>query len=561
MIEQNHPHSLDKWNKDWVRLIILFVLATIPRLWMLTHTAVPSRDTMVFARYALNLDVPPIDHRDTSRRMSNVQEVIRRAEHPPGFPAFALFCYRLMYQTEERSPERIILATQLASILASLLVILPLYSLAKQLYGPHIAFFLVGIFSVLPVWVEVSANGISDPLSLLFAVAAIQTLLYGMNLSGVSLVYYSLLSGWFIGLGYLVRPDVAILGLSLGLVVLGRLLISLKSRTDSREWFRMLICGLLLTSATLTIVLPYRSLIGRWTNKRTGDALIDTLKGEEVEKDIEKRVIPEVGLAPVGVPLFAAWRTQSETTATEALTWSFRATSLEFLKASFYIFPLFGAIGLIRFFRSQRTEEFNSDFSAESNRLMWMLFTWALLHFLVLILVAFKAGYISERHTLPIVLVCILFSGSGLSSYSKWLAQKFPKQTDHQWFRIVALCLLFVPFFLSFKTLHKQRVGHKEAGLWLKQNGVNEYWLVDPYGWVGFYSGRTLEMPPMVNPRVGPKQYAVWEPNGKEPESKTPLYPWAKSLIQQGRLIYAYPPDAPPEKIQVAIYECEPLKE
>jgi len=556
-----NPILSDSRKKDLVRLLLLLVLATLPRVWMLTHTAVPSRDTIVFARYAVTLGTPPIDHRNGDRRMDGVQEVVQRAEHPPGFPATALLVHKFLYGSGTPTPQSILFATQLASIVASLLLIIPLYFLGKELYGGYLSFFAVGIFSVLPVWVEVSANGISDPLALLFCVMAIRCLVDAFRGKWFSLVYSSILSGWFIGLGFLVRPDVAVLGLSLGLVVLGKLVISLRRLKTNRDWLKNLVCGLLLTSATLSIMLPYRSLIGRWTNKRTGDAVGDVLTGKEVEKNIHERPIPNVGFAPQELPLFASWRTIKDPSKSEAISWAVKNTSLEFLKGSFYLFPLFGFTGLLLLLRSRPSTEIVAPIpkGANSQLLAWMLATWAILHFGILLVVAFVAGYISERHTLPIVLVCMLFSGRGFWAYGAWLQRVFRVGTAFKWVTLASVIFLVVPFALSFKSLHKSRLGHKEAGLWLKKYQVPIYWIIDPYGWVSFYSGRTLDMPPMHDPTMGPMQYVVWEPNGKEPESITPLYEVGKFLLPRGKIIYSYPPDAPPDKVQVVIYECRTL--
>ena len=63
----------------------LLVLALAVHLWLLAHTAATARDTVAFARVALRFDDPNAGRPPGGPRQS-VLDVIREAEHPPGYP-------------------------------------------------------------------------------------------------------------------------------------------------------------------------------------------------------------------------------------------------------------------------------------------------------------------------------------------------------------------------------------------------------------------------------------------------------------------------------------------
>src|SRR4051812_30748593 len=73
------PH----WRSDAWRLGILLLMAIALRAFVIGNTTLPSRDCIVFCRYALDLADPP-------PAAGGVLGVIKTSEHPPGYPVAIL---------------------------------------------------------------------------------------------------------------------------------------------------------------------------------------------------------------------------------------------------------------------------------------------------------------------------------------------------------------------------------------------------------------------------------------------------------------------------------------
>src|SRR5687768_1119406 len=65
---------------DRVRLLILVSVAIAVHGWVLTHTKVTARDSIGFARIALQFENP------TAAGLTDVVEVLKHSQHPPGYP-------------------------------------------------------------------------------------------------------------------------------------------------------------------------------------------------------------------------------------------------------------------------------------------------------------------------------------------------------------------------------------------------------------------------------------------------------------------------------------------
>jgi hypothetical protein len=232
------------------------------------------------------------------------------------------------------------------------------------------------------------------------------------------------------------------------------------------------------------------------------------------------------------------------------------------MKAAHYVVPVFGLIGLLTLRRP-----------FADPRLV-MLLVFVAMQALVLWALAWGIGYVSQRHTIMIVMVTCIFAVEGFFTLSvaairMWQAPALSKlsvaarmRTANPWV-LVAIwtgVVMAVALPRNFRSLHEDRAGHKAAGLWMKDHVPADWQIVDPFGWAEWYTGRTLRLIPNPDPYKKPGLYAVFEPNAKSPHSKLGYYTIARDLAEQGEIVFQYPPGVPLGDIKVAVYKSPPLK-
>jgi Dolichyl-phosphate-mannose-protein mannosyltransferase len=99
-------------------------------------------------------------------------------------------------------------------------------------------------------------------------------------------------------------------------------------------------------------------------------------------------------------------------------------------------------------------------------------------------------GYLSERHAMPLVLLCLPRVAMGLRMSILRLAswRGWPARGRRLARLAVVLCFIALGFSLQAKPAHPSRWGHWAAGQWLKEHAnVNES-VLDTRGWAAFVS-------------------------------------------------------------------------
>jgi hypothetical protein len=334
--------------------------------------------------------------------------------------------------------------------------------------------------------------------------------------------------------------------------------------------------GLTLIAGWLLVTAPYMALIGGITNKPTGRGWLDRIRGREIDKTYFDRSSARPG---VRLPLAAWWdpvafRGQSKS------AWAFKSLASEYWKASHYALPAFGLIGLFALRRRLADPR------------VALLLILAAIQVAILWSLAVLIGYVSQRHTILLVLVTCIFAAAGfhylaLLAIRAWHTQALSRRavrflaplvgtgTGESFVRAMRgvdpwlLVAIWVAIIMTtavprnFKSLHEERAGHKAAGLWMRDHVPAHWQIVDPFGWAEWYTGRTLRATPNPDPYKSPGLYAVFEPNAKSPHSRLGYYEVAKKLADPahgGVIVFQYPAGVPADEIQVAVYESPPLK-
>ena len=110
----------------------------------------------------------------------------------------------------------------------------------------------------------------------------------------------------------------------------------------------------------------------------------------------------------------------------------------------------------------------------------------------LLIYLAIRVGYVSERHTVLLTLLACQFAAAGLPLFAAGLGQLLPR-VERLGVRITAsgilatLVALSLPF--ALKPMHQHREGHKHAGLWLAHHITDKDAIIDPFCWAEWYAG------------------------------------------------------------------------
>jgi hypothetical protein len=517
-------------------LLALVAVSGLLHAWLVGTTFVTARDSLGFARLALNLGAPatgPAGLLDGDKPRTFI-DVLKAAEHPPGYPVAVLAASRLV-RAAYPAPltEQMLLSCQVASTAAGVLLVLPMYLLGRSLYGRFAGFASAGLFQVLPVVARVTSDGLSESLYLLCAATAL-----GFGVRGVrhrSTLNF-LLCGMTTGLAYLVRPEGLIVSLTIGVVVGGLDLL--------RRWPRDVAAGRLLALGVGVGIAatPYMLLIGGVSNKASTNELWNRIKGN-----------PRSNLGAwdsshsqsAGSPvLFAAWYDPARDGGQSI--WAAKAVATEVWKSSHFlpcVVPLIGlgVVGLGRLRRKVLGEPEHA-----------VLPLLGLINLAVLFVLALKIGYVSERHTLLIVLVACMMTAAALEPIGRDL---LPLRNGPAWL-LAAVLATGLP--AALRPLHENRIGHYHAGKFLAATAGPGDVVVDPFSWALFYSGRTLYHV-TDDPPDAPVIYAVWENAKDNPHSRLPRRDDALNVARDGwsDVVFQWPPDGPPNQAKVTVYKLD----
>ena len=533
-------------TKVWQHVLylsILVLLAGAIRFWLVGHTAVAARDSIGYIRYALELESKPWT------------EVIRNSEQHPGYPAALLITsWPVRQWIGGTTPTSMQLSAQLASAIAAILLVFPLYFLGCELFDPKIAFWGAALFQCLPAIARATADGLSEGVYFLFAVTAIW--LSARALRTNSLVTFAL-CGLACGLSYLTRPEGALIVVAAGIVLLGlQALPSLR-----RSWPRIAADGCCLALAALLAGSPYFLVTGQFTNKPTPKILFGApkpaflpngpnqnagLNHASQKMDVESTVRtnePEAGTATG--PLFASY---SSPKLDDRRIWALKAVAAEAIQAYEYLLGIPLLLGMWLFRRKLAVSP-----------AAWVLTVVCLLQIVVLWRLALVMGYVSERHVMMLVLCGVFTTAAAL----EWLGTKLAASRINfmhlGWVAVAPLVILtFCWLPATLKPLHANRAGHKAAGQWLATHSDPADTLIDPFCWAHYYAGRVFLEGVAPKKPAGFKEtfYAVIDEPDKE-HLRLPLMPAATKLAGMGKLVYSWPENKPVELAKVFVYAAQ----
>ena len=153
------------------------------------------------------------------------------------------------------------------------------------------------------------------------------------------------------------------------------------------------------------------------------------------------------------------------------------ASLVESLGWAFAIFAIWGAV------RATRIEG--------SNPIRLLIFIYSLIFILALVRNATTLGYMSDRHALSLVVLSVPWSAAGMLVIGRRLSRilRWNKTAKERWAGAAILALMIVVGVsaqVRTKQAHESRIGHFEAGRWLREHARNDEAIYDSRGWASF---------------------------------------------------------------------------
>jgi hypothetical protein len=502
----------ERWTAaDWRLLAVLLLFAAGLRAWQLAHTEVAARDSIGFIRVAWRLHSQPLRDWPT---------VLAHSEQHPGYPlAVVAVAQPVRLLVAGPDADRMRLSAQLASALAAVLLVLPVFCLGRELFDRRVGFGAALLLQCLPVSGRILADGLSEAVFLLLAMSALYWSVRGLRSRHAPVAFA--LAGLFGGLAYLTRPE--------GAFVVAATAVVLLAGQAVRSWRRprrdLLVSAAALALPALLLAGPYVATTGRLSVKPGPDKALHHHTAAAAPEYTDGRVL-----------LGAYWVYYGNEQALAVL-------ALEIVKGSFYVGWVAALLGVWWHRR----------------RLRWVPGAWVLLLVCIGVAVslwrlAVAAHYLSDRHALLILTCGSYWAVAGLIGVGERLAAYWPRLSPC---RGLALPLVFAAAALpkTVQPLHEGRSGFREAGRWLAEHSDPADYVADPLCWAHYYAGRVF-IEGTDAPGRGSRLFVVLEESDNE-HHRVPAYAEARTWVAGREAVYRKAVRRGRHRAEVRVYQID----
>ena len=383
--------------------------------------------------------------------------VVRAVDHP-AYPVAIAGAHRLLGGGE--SPQDWQTAAQVASVVAGVLLIIPLYLVVLELHGPTAAWLACVLTFLIPNTGHVLADVLSEGLFLLFWTWGCWFALRFLKRGGTLWLAPMVVAA---GLAYLTRPEGLLLPAALA-ATLGLMLLRPSIRLSWPAWLR---AAALIVVGPLLIMGPYIALKGGIGTKPAVARLLGT-----APKSTAMAIERERPLDP-------------DQTAIKSLAVACRAVVRALQGAVTTPLLVLAIAGL--FFRPSEP-----DPSRSRGRLFVGVVCAAWI--LALARLYETGGYCTPRHALIAALPLIAAGARGLVGLVEALARRFAADADPRRRLIQATahgaCLLTIAGLWGKQTLapiNAGQNGYRQAGEWLAEQTSPDATVFDLKGWALYY--------------------------------------------------------------------------
>ena len=449
-------------------LVAIIVLASALHVVGIARSVLPAQDGLKFIRIARAFQTQPWT------------DVVRGSDQHPLYPALVAATEPALSLALGHGPNAWRIAAQLVSAIASVVLLIPLHSLAKQLFNSQIADLTALGYVLLPLPMAFGHDTLSDPVALC---AFVYALVLGMTALKNGGWAAAVGCGTVAGIGFLARPEVLVVPLAVGIAGLWQARVSMPSFKIAAPRLASLVL------AFLVIVGSYALVKGEVSEKLALRLAIGAGPAKQATTHAARRWLPP-GLddprwdfSPKEEPASPPHRRIGEVVSDLGFQWA------EMLG---WILILFTAWGLVRdrYIRGVIAPDGPVPDADNSGR--FLLAVYLALFTLILMRHELRMGYPSKRHLLTLVIVSLPWAAAGVFVCASRFAAKTglgPSARRIGGMILLATCLA-VSVTLQLRPAHSSRWGHWAAGKWLAAHAQPGESILDTRGWAAFLSGR-----------------------------------------------------------------------
>ncbi len=440
-------------SRRW--LVAVAVLSAVLHGLGMARTPLPAQDGLKFLRVAREFQAQP------------ALDVIRSSDQHPLYPAAIALAEPPLALVLGHGPLAWRLAAQGVSALAAVLLLWPLHSLTRRMFGERTAGLAVFLYALLPFSNVIGHETLADSLALGLTVAALAC---GEATLRSRSWWAAVGCGVFAGLGFWTRPEVALVPPMVALAG------TLRWRPWVVEWA---LAGRVtaMAAAVLVFIGGYAAVKGELSEKlslRWSTALgLNSHPARKLAPQFPKGLNdPRFDFTPKeesGAPTFR-----------NDVTGSAKQLGREWAEGVTYVLIPVALLGL---FWGKKVEG-----AGDGQRL---LAVYALAFVAVAIRHSYTLGYLSGRHALTLIAVTVPFAASGMLLWVDGFARRW--SVAPAWGRrlgyagLVALAAAGIT--AQSKAGHPSRWGHLAAGSWLREHSDPDAKVLDTRGWASFVRG------------------------------------------------------------------------
>ncbi len=435
-----------KNHTDFFYITILLTATSLIGIYFIATSVIIAKDGVTFIQYAENFRTSPA-------------ETMLHSDQHPGYPVMILAAHKILgLIIANDTPAGWIFSAQVAALLSRLLAAVVLYYIGKFLTDAKSAFQAVLILMMLPALAEYGSDALSDWPNMLFLAAGMLLLIYGAEQRKWWMFGLAGLAG---GLGYLIRPE------SSQIVIFGLAWLVLQLFQSQRTFSRpKTIAAIVLLLAGFAVVAgPYMKLKGSLFPKKNLVEFSLQIQGESEELPHNNIVTQcAAGIFAIDVVNGAFKLIQN---IGQTLMW-------------FFLVPLL--VGAYSDFRQSHVLK----------RGRFFIFALVVFNILLMLWLYYRYGYMSIRHSMPLVVFTVFYIPTGIKTISLWLTPKLQPaksiSAGHPAVLIaigIAICVIHI-----LRPVHNDKIIYRKAAQWLTDNtNKNDVIAVSDFR-ISFYAKR-----------------------------------------------------------------------
>lgn len=364
------------------------------------------------------------------------------------------------------------IAGRLISLFWGTFTLIPLYYLVKESINQKVAIFSVLFYTFHPYLVTYSGMLLTEATYWGLLVLSVYFFWTGLKKEQV---WSMALSGSFLGLAYLTRPE----GIGYILVYLGWIIVDIVLK---KKWFKQSILAAILIPSVFVFVIPYIMYIHQETGQWLLSKKAVAIQSQLLQKSEDETNAPNI----VG-------QAKSEENSSKILMIThnvvkyFPHVIYHYLGAYHFSLWIFLLFGLIRI---------------RQKVIPYELFVASLVFFHLFSLSTFTQSWL--RFSVPAIPLALLWAGAGVLEIKRRLEKVGALKPEYAVFWLIILVLLIqIPQSLIPERSH--RAYQKEIGLWLKKNSPKNTIIMSNSNIETFYADREfIQLPPGITTVVNP---------------------------------------------------------